>query len=631
MGKCFNKEIKNLNAVTSAAINSDVSEIVHFLRKADNTSLLCVGSGGSFSAAKTMEYLCIRSGMVARAVTPMELQQFNSQLGHVSVVFFSASGSNKDILNAFRYVAEYEPRAVLTCCMRKNSKIGKEKSNDAHCFKYEFEMPVKKDGFLAVESLISTIIIISKAMYIVTNNSFFDVLNGEIRWDQEPDDGGLLNDVLNNQTIMALHSGLTTPAAFDMESKFSEAALGNIQLADIRNFAHGRHFWLSNRKYSTAVVFLTDKRDSIIAKKTRELLPSQVSVYYEEFENDSIFGLLKSFWLVFHMVMKSGIINGIDPGKPKVEDFGKKLYHKSYKNDYRKQFDKKKSCIENGVYRKIRIRGGEIWDEYYDCGEEYYKNISRSLYKGIIFDYDGTLRNKAIPLSDEREVFIRLNNLLKNGVRIGIATGRGKSVRNELQSQIDRSFWELVIIAYYNGGVIGRLSDDSQPDKQGSNYPEAFKRFINYINKIGIFKEEQIDGVKDKNPYQLTLFFDDIESYFYKEVLREYIFDTPDLRLLFSDHSADIVPIDSRKTNLFKSFNKMGIRNDEIMCIGDSGQVGGNDYELLKKKNSLSVDYVSVDKDSCWNFAPPGYRNSVAMMYYFDQIKMEDNGFSIFR
>src|SRR5207249_1115932 len=55
-------------------------------------------------------------------------------------------------------------------------------------------------------------------------------------------------------TLVILFSPAIQAAALDIESKFSEAALGTTQLADFRNFAHGRHNWLAKRGDSTAVL-----------------------------------------------------------------------------------------------------------------------------------------------------------------------------------------------------------------------------------------------------------------------------------------------------------------------------------------------------------------------------------------
>lgn len=46
-------------------------------------------------------------------------------------------------------------------------------------------------------------------------------------------------------SFFILYSAKSYPVALDIESKFSEGAVGNTQLADYRNFAHGRFNWFT--------------------------------------------------------------------------------------------------------------------------------------------------------------------------------------------------------------------------------------------------------------------------------------------------------------------------------------------------------------------------------------------------
>jgi hypothetical protein len=54
-----------------------------------------------------------------------------------------------------------------------------------------------------------------------------------------------LADMWERRTTVVLHGPATRVGAIDLESKFTEAALGNLQVADWRNFAHGRHHAIS--------------------------------------------------------------------------------------------------------------------------------------------------------------------------------------------------------------------------------------------------------------------------------------------------------------------------------------------------------------------------------------------------
>lgn len=255
MGKNFYRELENLEIVYDSAMESDISVLVAFLIKYKSFPFYSVGSGGSYTVASAFEELCMKAGWSARAITPLKLSELTSQLLDSVAVLFTASGSNNDSKNAYRYIAESEPQGILTCCMRENAAIKKIQRVNLHNYYYEYRMPVGKDGYLAVESIVSSLVLMSRAFFIATGDCFYQL---PARWwfgDTE-----LLREdarqIFSKETIFVLYGGLTTPAAIDLESKFSEASLGNVQLVDFRNFAHGRHFWLSERKDSTAVIAL---------------------------------------------------------------------------------------------------------------------------------------------------------------------------------------------------------------------------------------------------------------------------------------------------------------------------------------------------------------------------------------
>lgn len=159
------------------------------------------------------------------------------------------------------------------------------------------------------------------------------------------------------------------------------------------------------------------------------------------------------------------------------------------------------------VYRKYR--GVRCCDEeaYRKAGLAYLRSLAGRTFKGVIFDYDGTLYNKHRGETEGIAVFEQLNQLLSSGIKVGIATGRGKSVRSELKKVISKDFWQEVVIAYYNGGCIGLLGDDRQPDKEALPVPEAFVEVKRRIDLIELSLLE-IDGITDRNPFQWTIFMD---------------------------------------------------------------------------------------------------------------------------
>lgn len=278
------------------------------------------------------------------------------------------------------------------------------------------------------------------------------------------------------------------------------------------------------------------------------------------------------------------------------------------------------------VYRKYR--GIRCCDEeaYRKAGLAYLRRLVGKIFKGVIFDYDGTLYDKHGEVAGGIAVFEQLNQLLSRGIKIGIATGRGKSVRNELKKVISKDFWQEVVIAYYNGGCIGLLGDDRQPDKEATPVPKAFdevKRRIDLVPELSLL---EIDGITDKNPFQWTVFMDMYQSASQMKRLLSLCGGVPGVKAVQSSHSVDIIPETSSKVNIFAYWSGLGYTRDDFVVMGDAGQFGGNDYELLNCPYALSVDRVSEQMDVCWNFAKPGMRNLEATLYYLEHFELREWG-----
>lgn len=631
MGKDFGRELSNLHLVTQKAANADVSDLQVFLRKNHNRVIYATGSGGSFTVAKAFELFCIKAGWTAITTTPLGLRDIPDQLRKSSAVLFSASGRNNDIKNAYRFLSMTEPYDVLSLCMKKDSPLKDIQRENLHNHYFEYQMPVKKDGYLAVESLISSIVLLAKSFSAATEKPFFYV-NPEHIWRKDFFDPKHLQHVLERETIIVLHAGITSPAAIDLESKFSETALGNIQLVDYRNFAHGRHFWLSSRSERTGVIALYGKSDTTLAERTLTCIPDNIPVVRACVQDNNTEGLLDALDAVFQIVEEAGSVLQLNPGKPHVDDFGKKLYHLNYDICKKSRFNEiNKSRAGSAAFRKTGLCDDFLWDKYRAAAEKQLKAYKRIGFTGIVFDYDGTLHYGKIASPVELSIQSRLNELLEQGLLIGIATGRGKSVRTEMKEWVHPEFWKNVTIAYYNGGVTGCLDDDRQPDKNVpiSESLETLRERILYSADTDLIN--RIDGIKDNNPYQLTYTEDGtIHSSATLRRLKTLMEGIEGLRILESDHSIDIVPISSSKNNIFHVYREQGFEIDCFLKVGDSGARDGNDFDLLNNPFSLSVDAVSDKAENCWNFAPLGMRNLEATLYYLRKVnKREDGMFSL--
>lgn len=603
----------------------DTRQIEQFL--AMQGSVFIIGSGGSFSAAKAVEYQLSRLGIWAKAITPLQLRDHERVIPYSRVILLTASGNNHDIINAFTYCQELEAEAILCICMSQKSKIREKFLNNGHLFLWEHSMSLGKDGYLSVNSLIAMIVIFSQSLYRYSGDTYYQCKMKNfmaedmvVRYLQNP--------VLCRETIIVLHGGQTTSAAYDLESKFSEAALGNIQLVDFRNFAHGRHFWLQQRGKQTGVVALITKQDKEIADKTLACIPEEIPVQclYCEDGND---GVIQLFAEIFSIVFAAGKRIGINPGKPSVPEFGRKLYHVNYnvnKNDRHNML--KNSALYRAVFRKTGLtdQNDILWNIYKEQAQQYLNHLENTEWECVIFDYDGTLHTKDLDSNYESQIMNLLNEWLSHGVKVGISTGRGRSVRVELQKKIPREYWEQVGIGYYNGGIFGWLNEDSIPNRE-ADMVSALEQLYEQVNAV-LPLENIVEEYEPPKATQWTLRFRNrLQKDKVMEIIEEQVREKDTLKMVASSHSIDILPQEISKVDILSSIKKRytGLEQKKVLFIGDSGKYGGNDYEMLQQ-GGLSVDTFSASLNHCWNFAPIGMRQLEATLYYMNHMSItKDN------
>lgn len=625
MGKPFKKELQSINQVYEWACNLDISNFEEQLNKLKNNPILVIGSGGSLSACYFASKLHQSIGQIGKAVTPLELFYSKNIINKCSLLFLSASGRNIDILTSFKNANIENPKKLLGVTLSTNTPLNKLSSKLGLDPILEFENPIGKDGFLATNSLVAFFILLHRAYGnsidnkpVIIKDSFHSEIND------------FISNVNKDFTFKVFYADWSLPVAIDIESKFSEAALGDVLLSDYRNFGHGRHNWIDKRKNTTAIVALITPDDKDLAEKTLALLPSNIPVLRLETSSSASFGsielLIKSFYLTDSM----GVIQNIDPGRPGVPDYGSKLYHLNYFNLLKK---KDNNSARIAIQRKL---GSQSFLELNDIQQinwivsynNYREKLNNQKFNSIVFDYDGTLCHSIDRYNGlNKEMGEILNQLLEKNIIIGIATGRGKSIKSDLRRVIDEKYWSKVIIGYYNGGEIGLLNDDKIPEKI-INANETLKFLYNKLNE-NFYGE--ID-LKLKNK-QLTI---ELKNNFSEEYISEiikfvHIQNRIGILCVQSDHSLDlIVRPDVSKLNVLKFIqNNYENNNCQILCFGDKGKFPGNDFELLSHPFSLSVDEVSADKNSCWNFAQSTVSSTYSTFYYLGKIKIFNDYFKI--
>lgn len=536
MGKPFEGTLEKIEETIDFANKTEVKLVSDFFNRLEKKPLVIIGSGGSITVAHTLALLYEEVGGISKVTTPYELLMLQKVLNSSNISLVTAGGGNPDIISSYKLIEKCDPSNLLVLCTRKDSPLEKSISVSDNIKGVFTDLPCGKDGFLAVNSILASIIMLIRAF----NESFnrhYDISKYKfVTYDMFIRESKI-KELLGKETLIVLYGGWGMPAAVDIESKFSEAALGNILLTDYRNFAHGRHHWLSKRSESTGVIALVTPSDVQIAERTLNLIPDKIpKVKIETIFNDAV-ATIDLIVKVFYIVNEFGKFVGIDPGNPKVPLFGRNIYNLKYSIDKKCIYDSKtiKSKEQFAIIRKTKIQSLsdlseqeiKFWRSKY---QDYIDRLSNTTFGAIVLDYDGTICSLDDRFKGPSEDIIEeLTRLLNADILVGIATGRGKSVRKDLRNSIHNENWCKVIIGYYNCSKISYLheevdlSDDAFDDYLNKFYQVMLKDSpISIISEIEV-RPKQISiiphDIKRKNNC-LELLEELIEKFDYRDKLK---------------------------------------------------------------------------------------------------------------
>lgn len=605
MGKSFASELAALPDTLAWAQAQDVKLLERFVADVAERPLVAIGSGGSSTACHLTALLHrTRHRRPAQFMTPLDVLSLPAGLHRAGVFLASASGKNKDVLAAFDAAIAEEAPAIAAVTLRADNPLSVAAAHYSRARVFAAEVPTGKDGYLATNSLIATCVLTTRAYG-------FELAAPEARR-KDIVDGSIFE---GRHMVQVLHGGWGGPVATDLESKLNESALASAQLADYRNFGHGRHLWLAKRAAETVVVALVTPETSAIADATLKLFPKSIPVVRLETSLDGPSGTIDLIFQAFHLVDRLGKVRGQDPGRPHVPEFGRKLY--------RLTPPRVRPTMSAPIQRKLWALPEVSEDgQAFKTGIDKFLKAARAAKIGALaLDYDGTLCTKDDRFDGLRDdIVAECARLLKAGVRLGIATGRGKSVRDELQKALDKKLWPLVHLGYYNGTDIGALEDDSSPSKNG---PEELV-LTRAHDLLAADTWLTATAKLTPRPHQIAV---EPKGVVRTDALAAHVMallaplDGEGVRIVVSSHSLDVLGPTRGKGSLVSWLRQQIGAGSEVLCIGDRGAWPGNDYALLAEPLSLSVDQVSSMSNACWNLAPRGVSGPDATLLYLRAIE----------
>lgn len=628
MGRSYVKDLSQLAATYDWARTRSVPQLSDAVAEGLHSPLLVIGSGGSYSGAHAIARLHeLHAGMLARAVTPLEAIQAPDYVDRPGVVLLSAGGRNPDVLISFESVLRREPRTLTVITSSLNSPLGRVAASVRSVNLVVLESAAGRDGYLATNSLLALVVACARAYSLAARGLddlplTLEALMGESQ--------AVLSDRLRaetaalwrRQSLLVLHSTAVSAGAIDLESKFVEAGLGSVQLCDFRNFAHGRHQWLARFAQSTAVLGFQTESDHKLAEATLKHI-RQVPTARIQVSSIPTHAIIASIVYALTLTGLAGIAKGIDPGRPHVPTFGRRLYHSKSLRTAAPSLPR--SPLQAAATRKIRALGMIPTDsslrhwEY--LATEFVKNLQLASFAGIVLDYDGTLCDRSDRFSGvSKEVVPHIRRIVAAGLPLGVATGRGGSVLSALREILPKSSWTRVQVGRYNGAVTGSLADERELEVPMNAEVEGIA--------IALKADESLASIAklDFRPFQVTA----VPRNGHKEQVWEAISRVVALTaaraltVVRSSHSIDVLAPGVSKRNVVDALRAdNGLTASEaVLCIGDRGRWPGNDFELLDQPLSLSVDDVSEKTDRCWNLAPPGINNTQALDFYLRSAKI---------
>lgn len=636
MAKPYAGEMSQLADTFAWAGDVDIGALRRAVRTAGAMPLRAVGSGGSLTAAHALaqlhQYVTRQLGVVA---TPLDVTEPSA--APLANWLLSAGGSNVDILDAAHRLAIQEPRQLAMLCGRSDSPLSALARAHPFVDLLVFPPPAGKDGFLATNSLLGFIAVLVRAYLLELGRAEeWEAVRASIAPLLDPESAHMERWVTTTallwprSTTIVLHDADSRIGAIDLESKFTEAAVGNLQIADYRNFAHGRHHWLAKRGDISAVLAMYSPTGADLAERTLALLPDEIPIARIGLPESPMATMLASVIAALRITGWAGRARGIDPGRPGVPEFGRKLYHLTLPRVAAGRKANLSPRQAAAIHRKAGVSAAQLADaggqgRWQEAFQAFRQRLLGPVFQAIALDYDGTLvdtRHRFDAVTPE--IKSQLIRLLSAGVKLAIATGRGASVRRDLQGVLPNSFWENVLIGYYNGAEIAGLGEDNAPDgidepceelaalaRALRNQPELASAAIQSDRKYQVTLEAR-QGLSESRLWDLA----------HEVLLRQGMHKVIMTR---SSHSIDIVPQHVSKANVLAAIRNR-INDGAVLAIGDRGRWPGNDYALLREPFALSVDEISVDPSTCWNLGQPGQRGLQVTVEYLDALEPCEGG-----
>jgi hydroxymethylpyrimidine pyrophosphatase-like HAD family hydrolase/D-arabinose 5-phosphate isomerase GutQ len=600
MSTVFASKLDRLPDTIALCLAADVSGLAHALKKGARRLAIAIGSGGSAAAA---DYLAIcRASLGDRTIvqTPMQFVLEQDDLRDQDIWVFSAKGENTDICAALTAARTRGAKNIFVVTSDRNGRLAREaEAANARVFACPVADP--KDGFLATHSLLATVTVLLRASDQCATNlgqsvaaAFQEAAAASLSHATRTQLRSTFARLRKSDMLVLLIDPRLGPAATVLETSLWEAALLPVQRTDFRNFAHGRHVWLARNPDATFVVALTGILSAPAWSEIRQLAPPEIRTIAFDYESCGRFQNAIAMVEALTFIEAIGARLDVDPAKPGPGPYAAAMYGSDALLQLETKLDRPVRHKRSAFMRSNVPACAE--PDFAAAYAQFRDRLASTVFHGLVLDYDGTIvTHEGRYLPPEPPLLDELVRLIEGGVRIGIATGRGGSVGEDLRANIPSQHHERVLVGYYNGSYIRTLDVDIREDPTPVS-AELLKLSAWFAQRQAHFRTFAIK----ESGAQVSIAIADLHDP--DALLVELGSSFPEVQWARSGHTIDFFARTASKADVV-SLLAQHVEDEDaaILRIGDSGARYGNDHVLLGSYYGISVRQVCDRPDVCWS------------------------------
>ena len=620
----FAEKMAILSATVRMGADGPIEAIASALHAGAGRPAVAIGSGGSAIMAEYFARCRSTLGFGLTIVqTPMEFVLAQDSWNGFDIWLFSAGADNPDVAGALTVALGSSAANVRLLTINAKGATAVAAARNDRVQVMVAPVAERKDGFLATHSLIAMVTCVLAASDRIAKRSsgsdlverYANEVERVVAAGEPPVAGFRMGD-----TIVVLHDPQCRTLAMLIETSLWETGIAPMQRTDFRNFAHGRHVWAAKHPETMFVLALTTALSHNIWEKIRDALPPTLRIAEVNLGQAGRFKTAASVVEGFMMILSLGAATGIDPGRPGRGEFAGAIYSDPGLAELAGKLD---PAVRHKL-EAVNLHDDPLCPSV--CAglarSEWLDAVSSARIGAVVLDYDGTVVTTEARLNPPSpELVAELTRLADSGIAIAFATGRGGSAGDALRDAIPERLHSQVTIGYYNGGHVRPLSVEIDDDLPEANPDLA--ALIDWIEKQGLLKP----GVSLKRGrLQITVNHADVvtPSAFLSRLAWFPAIADGRIKRLSSHHSFDLLPAETSKTSVLRELRRYLPEDSKVLAIGDSGEPGGNDVELLSDLPSVSVDGVCGHLGGSWSLFGRSPSGPAALLRILRALRVEN-------